>query len=186
MAQVKSSSVTVAGHPCRVLEAGAGSPVVYLAGIGGLPKWSPFLDALSTTHRVIAPSLPGFPGAPDFRHLDDYHEWVVATLELLEACFPAMRNDFYSRESIGQLHYVIRNYAVAVDLVAYADANADIRYVAYGNDIAAGIDGRETDAEVARSNDTKGPCGPDGKVSKGPTYSPPDIAGVLKDQGWKP
>jgi pimeloyl-ACP methyl ester carboxylesterase len=85
MAQVKSSSVTVAGHPCRVLEAGAGSPVVYLAGIGGLPKWSPFLDALSTTHRVIAPSLPGFPGAPDFRHLDDYHEWVVATLELLEA-----------------------------------------------------------------------------------------------------
>jgi pimeloyl-ACP methyl ester carboxylesterase len=85
MTQVKSSSVTVAGHPCRVLEAGAGSPVVYLAGIGGLPKWSPFLDALSTTRRVIAPSLPGFPGAPDFRHLDDYHEWVVATLELLEA-----------------------------------------------------------------------------------------------------
>ena len=85
MALVKSSSVTVAGHPCRVLEAGAGAPVVYFAGIGGLPKWSPFLDSLSVTHRVIAPSLPGFPGAPEFRHLDDYHEWVVAALELLEA-----------------------------------------------------------------------------------------------------
>ena len=85
MARVKSSSVKVAGHSCRVLEAGTGSPVVFFAGIGGLPKWSPFLDALSTTHRVIAPSLPGFPGATEFRHLDDYHEWVVAALELLEA-----------------------------------------------------------------------------------------------------
>ncbi len=85
MARVKSSSVDVAGHSCRVLEAGTGSPVVFFAGIGGLPKWSPFLDALSTTHRVIAPSLPGFPGATEFRHLDDYHEWVVAALELLEA-----------------------------------------------------------------------------------------------------
>ncbi len=85
MALVKSSSVVVAGHPCRVLQAGTGSPVVFFAGIGGLPKWSPFLDALSTTHRVIAPSLPGFPGSADFRHLDDYHEWVVAALELLEA-----------------------------------------------------------------------------------------------------
>jgi pimeloyl-ACP methyl ester carboxylesterase len=82
---VKSSSVIVAGHPCRVLAAGTGSPVVYFAGVGGLPKWSPFLDSLSTTHRVIAPSLPGFPGAPEFRHLDDYFEWVVAALELIEA-----------------------------------------------------------------------------------------------------
>ncbi len=85
MPVVKSSSVSVAGHPCRVLVAGEGSPVVYFAGVGGLPRWSPFLDALSATHRVIAPSLPGFPGAPDFRHLDEYHEWVVAALELLEA-----------------------------------------------------------------------------------------------------
>ena len=85
MALVKSSSVIVAGHPCRVLEAGSGSPVVFFAGVGGLPKWSPFLDALSTTRRVIAPSLPGFPGAVEFRHLDDYHEWVIAALELLEA-----------------------------------------------------------------------------------------------------
>lgn len=57
---------------------------MYFAGVGGLPRWSPFLDALASTRRVIVPSLPGFPGAIDFRHLDDYYEWVVAALELLE------------------------------------------------------------------------------------------------------
>jgi pimeloyl-ACP methyl ester carboxylesterase len=82
--QPTSTTVTVAGHPSRVLEAGQGQPVVYFAGVGGLPAWSPFLDALAATRRVIAPSLPGFPGAVDFRHLDDYYEWVLASLELLE------------------------------------------------------------------------------------------------------
>ena len=57
---------------------------MYFAGIGGLPRWSPFLEALASTHRVIAPSLPGFPGSPEFRHLDEYYEWVIAAFELLE------------------------------------------------------------------------------------------------------
>jgi pimeloyl-ACP methyl ester carboxylesterase len=82
--QVHASTVTVAGHPCRVLTAGEGPSLVYFAGIGGLPRWSTFLDALAATRRVVAPSLPGFPGAVDFRHLDDYYEWVVAALELIE------------------------------------------------------------------------------------------------------
>jgi len=82
--QYASSTVVAAGHSCRVLESGQGQPVVYFAGVGGLPRWSPFLDALAATRRVIVPSIPGFPGAIDFRHLDDYYEWVVAALELLE------------------------------------------------------------------------------------------------------
>jgi pimeloyl-ACP methyl ester carboxylesterase len=76
--------VTPLGHTCRVLEAGNGTPVVFLAGVGGLPQWSPFLDALAKTRRVIVPSLPGFPGAQDFRHLDEYYDWVVAALEITE------------------------------------------------------------------------------------------------------
>src|SRR4051812_12128700 len=82
--QYATSTVTAAGHSCRVLQAGQGQPVVYFAGVGGLPRWSPFLDALAATRRAIAPSLPGFPGATDFRHLDDYYEWVVAALEIIE------------------------------------------------------------------------------------------------------
>jgi pimeloyl-ACP methyl ester carboxylesterase len=84
MAELRSYDISVQGHPCRVLQAGAGQRVVYFAGIGGLPRWSPFLEALAKGRDVVAPSLPGFPGSPDFRHLDDYYAWIVATLEVLE------------------------------------------------------------------------------------------------------
>jgi predicted HAD superfamily Cof-like phosphohydrolase len=145
--------------------------------------WSRVLDFMQKRDQHVAPR----PAIPPDDVVRQRCRWQLEeTFELLEACFrdpPDQRGFKKAREAA--LH-IINNQLVNVDLVAYADANADIRYVAYGNDIAAGIDGRETDAEVARSNETKGPCGPDGKVSKGPTYSPPDIAGVLKDQGWKP
>jgi pimeloyl-ACP methyl ester carboxylesterase len=84
MAIVKTSQVSPFGHPSRVLEAGSGAPVVFLAGVGGLPQWAPFLDTLAKTRRVLAPSLPGFPGAQDFRHLDEYYDWVLATVEIVE------------------------------------------------------------------------------------------------------
>lgn len=84
MAAPTSSQVSPLGHACRVLEAGSGAPVVFIAGIGGLPQWAPFLDVLAKTRRVLAPSLPGFPGAQDFRHLDEYYDWVLAALEITE------------------------------------------------------------------------------------------------------
>ncbi len=69
---------------CRVWEKGEGAPLGVLAGIGGLPRWTPFLDRLAQRRRVIAPSLPGFPGADGFRELDDHCDWVAALLDLLE------------------------------------------------------------------------------------------------------
>ena len=77
--------VSYAGHQVRVWEKGSGEPLVFLAGFMGLPRWIPFLDVLAETRRVIVPSLPGFPGAADHRHLDDLIDWVAATLEILEA-----------------------------------------------------------------------------------------------------
>lgn len=85
MGEPRGYEIAVRGHGSRVWEAGTGNPVVFLAGIGGLPSWPPFLGALAKQHRVIAPSLPGFPGAEQFRHLDSYLDWVVAVLEMLEA-----------------------------------------------------------------------------------------------------
>lgn len=84
MSEPRRFEIRVRGNPSRVLEAGGGNPVVFLAGLGGLPVWPPFLDTLARQHRVLMPSLPGFPGAIEFRHLDSYLDWVVATLELLE------------------------------------------------------------------------------------------------------
>jgi pimeloyl-ACP methyl ester carboxylesterase len=77
-------TVQVNGHACRVWEKGAGAPLGYLAGFGGLPRWTPFLDRLAERRRVIAPSLPGFPGATGHEELDGIEDWVTATLDLLE------------------------------------------------------------------------------------------------------
>ena len=81
-------AVAVGGQPVRVWEAGSNPsvpPAVFFAGVGGLPKWLPFLDELATTRRVIVPSLPGFPGNENFRHLDSLLDWIVHAVETMEA-----------------------------------------------------------------------------------------------------
>ncbi|MVA75556.1 nucleotide pyrophosphohydrolase [Auraticoccus sp. F435] len=78
--------------------------------------------------------------------------------------------------------------SAAGDLVAVADALADIVYVAYGTADVYGIDLDAVVAEVHRSNMTKldGSGRPvlraDGKVLKSERYRPPDVAGVLARQ----
>ena len=82
----ETRSLTIRDREVRVLHDGDGEiPVVFLAGIGGVPTWTPFLEALARNRRVIVPSLPGFPGATEFRHLDSLYDWVVHTLETLES-----------------------------------------------------------------------------------------------------
>lgn len=74
------------------------------------------------------------------------------------------------------------------DTVALADALADIVYVAYGAAISYGIDLDRVLEEVHRANLTKlgGDGRPryraDGKVLKGPGYSPPAVRATLLDQ----
>ena len=81
----ETRTLTIRDRKVRVLEDGKSDvPVVFLAGIGGVPAWTPFLEVLAKNRRVIVPSLPGFPGATEFRHLDSLYDWVVHTLETLE------------------------------------------------------------------------------------------------------
>lgn len=81
----ETTSVTVNGHAHRVWSKGHGPALGFLAGIGGLPKWSPLLDKLAATRRVIAPSLPGFPGAAGHDDLDTLFDWILATHDVLAA-----------------------------------------------------------------------------------------------------
>jgi predicted HAD superfamily Cof-like phosphohydrolase len=74
------------------------------------------------------------------------------------------------------------------DLVAVADALADIVYVAYGAAVTFGIDLDAVVAEVHRANMSKldehgrPVLRSDGKVCKSDRYRPPDIASVLAAQ----
>ena len=84
-------------------------------------------------------------------------------------------------EEVDELRAAVR----AGDVVAIADALADIVYIACGTAHAYGIDLDAVVAEVHRSNMTKlgGDGRPvyraDGKVLKGPAYEPPRVAAIL-------
>jgi phosphoribosyl-ATP pyrophosphohydrolase len=79
----------------------------------------------------------------------------------------------------------------AGDLVEVADAIADLLYVVYGAALTFGVPVKEVFAEVHRSNMTKlddegepiyrG----DGKVMKGPNFSPPDLLPILRSAGYR-
>lgn len=79
-------------------------------------------------------------------------------------------------------------YYVDVDLPEAADALADLAYVTEGGWLTFGIDPQPVLDEVHRANISKVGGGKDaeGKKLKPPGWTPPDIARVLREQGWKP
>jgi predicted HAD superfamily Cof-like phosphohydrolase len=85
-----------------------------------------------------------------------------------------------------------RTAVEAGDLIGIADAVADLLYVVYGAALTFGIPVREVLAEVHRSNMTKlGDDGhplyrDDGKVMKGPNFSPPQLEPILAAAGYVP
>ncbi|WP_159773700.1 MazG nucleotide pyrophosphohydrolase domain-containing protein [Streptomyces sp. HM190] len=84
----------------------------------------------------------------------------------------------------------VAEVAVGGPLDRLAHELADVVYVAYGTALVHGIDLDAVIAEIHRSNMTKlGPDGrvarrADGKVLKGDHYRAPDVAAVLRAQGW--
>jgi predicted HAD superfamily Cof-like phosphohydrolase len=86
----------------------------------------------------------------------------------------------------------VAEVSVSGPLDRLAHELADVVYVAYGTALVHGIDLDEVIAEIHRSNMTKlGPDGriarrADGKILKGEHYEAPDVAAVLRRQGWNP
>lgn len=92
----------------------------------------------------------------------------------------ALRQDLLDEE-VAELRAAV----AAADLVAVADALADVVYVACGTAHVLGIPFDEVFAEVHRANmsklevDGRPILRADGKVLKGPAYVPPDVGRVL-------
>jgi len=72
------------------------------------------------------------------------------------------------------------------DIVEVADGLADLLVVILGCAEECGIELEPVFGAVMASNWTKTPGlrREDGKLQKGPNYRPPDIAAVLRAQGW--
>jgi pimeloyl-ACP methyl ester carboxylesterase len=83
VSEPNTTTVDINGHACRVWSKGSGPKIGWLAGFGGLPRWIPFLDELAKTRTVIAPSLPGHPGATGHTLLDSHLDWLVAVRQLV-------------------------------------------------------------------------------------------------------
>ena len=96
----------------------------------------------------------------------------------------ALRRELH-REELHELHEAMETE----DLVGIADGLADLIYVLHGTALHYGIDLEPIQAEVHRSNMSKlGPGGEvlrrgDGKVLKGPDFTMPAIAPLLRLQG---
>lgn len=104
--------------------------------------------------------------------------------ELLEA----LHGEASTRVAMEGVWWLIgwSSHKPAIDVVEVADALADLAYVVEGTNQVFGIDSGPVAAEVHRSNMSKlgGAIRADGKIQKGPKYSPPDLARVLREQGW--
>lgn len=74
--------------PVALRDVGAGAPLVLIHGVGmQSAAWTPQIEALSKTHRVIALDLPGHGGSaplPAQSGLPDYVRWLGNVLDALE------------------------------------------------------------------------------------------------------
>lgn len=113
-------------------------------------------------------------------------------IELIAAMMgtPALGDGHSVESAVKEFRELVDESPVKVDMVAMADALADLDYVIEGSRLEFGIDGGTIADEVHRSNcsklvDGKPVVREDGKILKGPNFSPPDIAGELRKQGWR-
>lgn len=116
---------------------------------------------------------------------DAMHERTELRKDLIDEEFDEFldshQTNYFGSSRLGFYHEL-----VDVDTVAYADALADLVYVCFGAALEAGIDLNMVLREVHASNlrkiwdDGTVHKRPDGKVIKPPTWTPPNIARVLR------
>jgi pimeloyl-ACP methyl ester carboxylesterase len=89
MGEDKEQFVTLRGDRVLLRRGGAGEPVLYLHGAGGLPGWLPFLDRLADRYEVLAPDHPSFGRSPTPPWLDHLTDLAYFYLDFLEELAPS-------------------------------------------------------------------------------------------------
>lgn len=90
----KRRVIDVGGVATSMLEAGAGPPLLLLHGgvESGAAVWAPVLDRLATSHRVVAPDIPGLGESEPLPALDprSFSTWLRDTMQALEMDRPKL------------------------------------------------------------------------------------------------
>lgn len=107
--------------------------------------------------------------------------------EALAACNISPDVDGYGPVESAVMEAIDR-VELTVDLPELADALGDLDYVIEGSRLELGVDGAPIAAAIHATNMAKadGPVDATGKKRKPAGWQPPDIAGLLRAQGWKP
>jgi pimeloyl-ACP methyl ester carboxylesterase len=87
------------GRRIEVLEAGSGTPLLFLHAAGGIPQWDGVLPILSSSHKVYAPLLPGFGQSVGLDALEDHFDLFFHCFDVGEAL--GLERPYVVGESLG-------------------------------------------------------------------------------------
>lgn len=145
---------------------------------------------VSKFHEVYDQPVGDKPKIPDDKTIEFRISLIGEEFcEMLDAVYP---DDDCVSDIRTTLEGLLDHGEVRVDLPELVDAWGDLDYVVEGSRLAFGVNGEPIAAEIQRSNlsklgaDGKPVRREDGKILKGPNFTPPDIAGKLREQGWDP
>lgn len=123
----------------------------------------------------------------NFQMVKDFHQAFGINAPLFPSNLSHDRQEL-RQDLIEEEYSELQGAMYADDPIGIADGLADLLYVVYGTAVEYGIDIDEVFKEVHRSNmskldaDGKPILREDGKVLKGPNFSPPDIKKCLDRQ----
>jgi pimeloyl-ACP methyl ester carboxylesterase len=75
---------TIDGCAIRIMRKGSGSPLLFLHGASGAPRWLPFMEKLSAEFDVIVPEHPGFGSSEDPDWLDSVDDLAFFYLDVID------------------------------------------------------------------------------------------------------
>lgn len=157
-----AANMQVSGQQVRVLETGAGSPVVVLHGWGGrIESMAPAIDCLRGSFRVVAFDLPGFGASPAPKAT-----WGTAD-------YANLVRDALSRLGIDRAHFVGHSFGAKTSLyLAATDPPVVDKLLLVGSSGLTSAPSMKTRAKRLASKGARaaGRLGPPGRALKEAAY----------------